>query len=78
MELARVNSKARVSRSHQVLKDGIVTLWIKFGSSQDEEKIFKRRLESRDCKFKIFILGKNVNDRLVMDYSSLYTHTQNF
>ena len=59
-KLARVDLRARASRSHQVLRDGVIALWIKFGSSQDEENIFKRRLESKDCKFKIFRFRKKM------------------
>jgi len=43
LKLARVDSRARASRSHQVLKEESSS-WIKFGPSQDGEEVFQEKI----------------------------------
>ena len=79
MKLTRIDSRARASISHQVLKEESSSL----GSSLDQlkmgKKIFKRRV-SRRLEFIFvslrFCFRKNIKDRLVVDCSSSFTHTK--
>ena len=46
LKLARVDSIARASRSHQVLKEESSS-WIKFGPSRDREEGFQEKISRR-------------------------------
>ena len=52
-----------------------------FGSSQEGEEDFQKKIFKKTCvifvNVKILYFNWNVNDRLVVDCSSSYTHTQN-
>jgi len=43
LKLSHIDSRARASRLHQILKEES-NLWIKFGSSQDREEDFQEDL----------------------------------
>ena len=61
LKLAHVDSKARASRSHQVLKKSLA-LWIKvLDQVKEKKKIFKRRFSEdlcHGCKCKHLFLDK--------------------
>jgi len=48
LKLARVDLRARASKSHQALK-GESNLWIKFGPSRNGEEDFQEKIFKKTC-----------------------------
>ena len=79
LKLARADSRARASRSHQVLKRSLAH-GSRFEPSQDGEEDFQEKVFKTCVMFvsvKILYFRKNVKDRLVVDCSCSSTRTQN-
>ena len=74
MELAPFDSRANASRSHQELKRSRAR-WIVLGPSQEDEKASSEDLYL-GLFLEDFIFSYNVKDRIVVDCSNTYTHTQ--
>jgi len=80
LELARVDSRARASRLHQVLKRNLAH-WIKIWTKSRRRKRPSREDFQEDlchvCKCQDFVFRQNVKDRLVGGLLKfIYTHTQ--
>ena len=69
MKLARVDSRARASTSHPVLKDESSTLDQGLDQVKIEKKIFKRRFSRPESSFvsvKILCFRQNIKYRLIV------------
>ena len=49
LELARVDSRARTSRLHQVLKRSLALIGSRFGPSQEEEEDLQEKISNKTC-----------------------------